>query len=419
MADEPRQLSIAATVEGRPRIKRVRIRNYRSIVTCDVNLKPLTVLVGRNGAGKSNFLDALRLVADGMQGPLDLPLRERGGIDAVRRRSGGHPNNFSIELEIGFPDQRSAVYHFEITAAKEGGFSVKGERLHLRDASGHVLAYYELRGGRVQTSEDNLPSVPKQNDRLFLMVASSVPAFTPVYELLRTMGFYNLNPVLMKETHPPSPGELLDREGANISSVIGRLSAEPGGAAMARVRAYLATIVPGIADVRRKVLGPVETLEFKQKVAGAKAPWVFFAQNMSDGTMRALGVLVAIMQHVNRAEPVMLVGIEEPETALHPAAARALVDALREASDQTQILLTTHSPDLLDSLDPEVEPLLSVQSEDGNTRIATIDRASREAVRERLYTLGELLRNDQLEPDLEDLERQQELPLFRSHKQAE
>ena len=61
-------------------ITRVSLRNYKSIAACDVQLQPLTFLVGRNGAGKSNFLDALRFVADALNSSLDHAIRARGGI---------------------------------------------------------------------------------------------------------------------------------------------------------------------------------------------------------------------------------------------------------------------------------------------------------------------------------------------------
>jgi hypothetical protein len=68
-------------------VRRVSLRNYRSIGACDVQLGPLTFLVGPNGSGKSNFLDALRLIADALNNTLDHAIRERGGIHEVRRRA--------------------------------------------------------------------------------------------------------------------------------------------------------------------------------------------------------------------------------------------------------------------------------------------------------------------------------------------
>jgi predicted ATPase len=103
-------------------IKRVVLKNYKSIAKCDVRLRPLTFLVGPHGSGKSNFLDALRFVADALNTSLDHALRDRGGIQEVRRRSGGHPNHFSIDLEFQLPAGEVGEYSFRIGARPQGGY---------------------------------------------------------------------------------------------------------------------------------------------------------------------------------------------------------------------------------------------------------------------------------------------------------
>jgi AAA15 family ATPase/GTPase len=94
-----------------------------------------------------------------------------------------------------------------------------------------------------------------------------------------------------------------------------------------------------------------------------------------------------------------VIGIEEPETALHPAASAALREALQRASEKTQIIVTSHSPDLLDDLSLAADTILAVVSVVGETRIAPLDEASRTALRDHLFTAGELLRLNQLAPD--------------------
>ena len=97
---------------------------------------------------------------------------------------------------------------------------------------------------------------------------------------------------------------------------------------------------------------------------------------MSDGTLRALSNIMAAFQIVPPIGHPSVVGIEEPETALHPAALRAFVDALREATQHTQILLTTHSPDLLADRYLDVSEVLVVRNRDGLTQLAPVDAAS-------------------------------------------
>ena len=95
-------------------ITRVMLKHFRSISACDVSLGDLTFLVGQNGAGKSNFLDALALVADSMNTTLEHALRDRGGIEEVRRKSSGHPTHMGIRLEFQLSDDTTGFYAFEI-----------------------------------------------------------------------------------------------------------------------------------------------------------------------------------------------------------------------------------------------------------------------------------------------------------------
>jgi predicted ATPase len=394
--------------QTRPFVRSVQIRNYKSIGRCRVHLGALSVLVGRNGSGKSNFLDALSFLTDALRTSLDQAIKVRGGIDAVRRKSTGHPRNFSIGLETTLPNGHVASYRFEVAARSPAGFVVRDETLSISTPDAADRFRYHVREGAIQTaSEQNMP--PVSPDRLYLVNAAGLPAFRGAFDALSAMGFYNLNPLAMKELQPPDAGELLHRDGTNIASVVARLSiAKPE--IKDRITAYLENIVPGISDVDRVALGPAETLEFRQLVSGAKNPWRFYAANMSDGTLRALGTLVAVMQLADRSVPVSFVGIEEPETALHPAASGALVDALREASAHTQVVVTSHSPDLLDQFDAEKDGLLAVAAQAGETRIAAVNPSSREALKQHLYSAGELLRMDQLQPDERDVAGQ--LSLF-------
>jgi predicted ATPase len=390
-----------------PFLARVKIRNYKSIGRCDVTLARMSVFIGRNGSGKSNFLDALQFVVDGLVTSLEHAIKARGGIQAVRRKSTGHPSNFAIELKLNLPGMQVANYAFEVAARKEGGFSVKREALRVINGAGNVVAHYSVLDGDLKSSyPENLPK--PVSDRLFLVVASGISQFRPAYDTLCSMGFYNFNPEAMRELQSPDAGELLHHDGDNIASVIGRMN----DAEKERAESYLSKIAPGVDGVERSTLGPRETLEFRQSVEGAEHPWRFLAASMSDGTLRALGILMAASQSLRYSGGAQLVGIEEPETALHPAAARALMDALQEATTHTQVLITTHSSELLDAMEFEPGSLFVVEAIKGETFISHIDPASRKIIEQHLSTPGEMLRMDQLQQDRQDLQRQASATLF-------
>ena len=383
--------------EDRRLLTRVVLRNYKSIAACDVSPAQLTFLVGPNGSGKSNFLDALRFVGDSLRFSIDHALRDRGGIKEVRRRSGGHPNHFAIRLEFDIGESKGH-YAFSVGTDPQGGHQILHEEccvIPLRDGEPHF--YRVERGQVVKSSLFQGPAAAR--DRLYLVNASGVDVLRPVYDALSSTGFYNLRPEAIRDLQPPDPGDLLNRDGSNMASVLAGLE-KRSPAVKKRIEEYLAKIVPGVTGVSRVSAGPRETLEFRQQVRGAPHPWRFYASSMSDGTLRACGVLLSLFQRAgNSASRRWLVGIEEPEVALHPAAAAVLVDSLRDAAEHAQVLVTSHSTDLLD--DPEIPPssVIAVLAEDGETHIGPLDEVGRSVLHDHLYTAGELLRMNQLDPD--------------------
>ncbi len=396
-------------------LRRIVLQNYMSIARCAVELRALNFLVGPNGAGKSNFLDALRFTADSLNTSVEHALRDRGGIGEVRRRSAGHPTNFGVRLEWTLPSGDHGVYAFRIGARPQGAFEVQKETCSV--AFGDLAAppaSYEIRSGQIHQCSLVAPPAAA-SDRLFLVAVSGQPEFRPLYDALLRMGLYNFNPDVIRELQSPDPGEVLSSDGHNLASVLKRLADEEPIGRMARVVEMLGKVVPGITDVSHRPVGKKETLEFRQVVAGSKDAWRFDAENMSDGTLRALGVLVALFQRpATDGRAVRLVGIEEPETALHPGAAAVLRSALFEASRHTQVIVTSHSPDLLDDKGISAENIVSVTSRGGETILGPVDEASRTSIRDQLFTPGELLRLNQLSTDesVQQQATQAELDLF-------
>lgn len=391
-------------------IRKVTLRNYKSIASCRIDLPRLAFLIGPNGSGKSNFLDSFRFVSDGLRTSLDHALRDRGTIKEVRRRSGGHPNHFSIRLDFNLPGGGNGHLSFRIGAKKDSGFEVQNEECRILTGAMQEHFYHVRSGKVVESSLKLMPAALP--DRLFLVNASGLPEFRPAYDALSGMEVYNLSPGEIKAMQKPDPGDILRREGGNIASVFQNLD----DSHKERVNDYLSRIVSGLADARTKVLGSQETIEFRQAVKGQKHPWTFLASSMSDGTLRALGVLVAIFQNVREEGGApMLIGLEEPEMALHPAASAVLLSALRQASLRSQIVVTSHSPDLLDNPDIPPDSIFAVENVDGVTRIGGIDEAGRSMLRDKLFTPGELLRQNQLAVDpaaVEEVRDERQLNLF-------
>ncbi|MFJ2958316.1 AAA family ATPase [Streptomyces sp. NPDC087270] len=379
------------------RVTRVRLKQYRSLAEADVRLGDLVFLVGPNGAGKSNFLDALRLVSDGVGGSLAEALRERGGAAQVRRRAPGHPDRFSVRLSFEGPDEGrgplTGTYGVQVAAARKGGFRIARERCEV--AAGEARAAFRVADGTLTTStERKLP--PADPGRLLLAELGRHKAFAAAHAGLAGIRSFSLDPAAMRAPAPPRDGRALLRDGANAAAVLHRLRRVADGADLRRLDSYLQRIVPGLRGTRRRVLEGAETVEFTQDTAGSAHPWKFTAPSVSDGTLRALGVLLALFAPADGRYGV--VAVEEPETALHPAAAAVLREALRDAADRRQVLVTSHSPELLDHEDVEAASVRAVRAEQGRTTIGELDEPAAFALGAGLDTAGHLLRTGGLVP---------------------
>ncbi len=388
-------------MEGATFLTRVVLDNYKSIAHCDVRLGPLNYLVGPNGAGKSNFLDALRFVADALEQSVGQALRSRGGGASICHAPHRQQGSFRIHLEFRGPDGADGNYTLKVGQSigntPSAPWEVQEERLVLPSRQGGTGSGL---GGQFPGNG------PFLGDRLGLSLVADEPAYREVYAALTRMLFYNIKPRNIEDVVTFEPGQFLPPDGSNLASVFFRLGLPPDDV-NDRINEYLRSILPGLVKVRVEPVMKEDLPPDVQKVAllfeqqfQAGGIHLFWPSQMSEGTLRSLAVLTALLQATTTEGPrPSLVAIEEPEAQIHPAALGVLRDAMVEASFSTQVVVTTHSADVLDSKDVDTDSILAVSAEDGVTHIAPIDAGGREMIRQRLYTPGELLRIGQLFPE--------------------
>ncbi|MFI1195553.1 AAA family ATPase [Micromonospora sp. NPDC020750] len=386
-----------------PRVSRVRIRNYKSIRECDVPVGPLTLLVGANGTGKSNFLDAVAFMSEAISTTPQQAIDSRNGMAEILLRSPEHVTAFSILIDftLAWGGEGAAPEHwsygFEIRQAPRANppFEVVWE--HARATRGDTANHFTVNQGSV-----DYPHVAQDTSvepgRLFMPAVSSVSkSWSRVSRALRGMRFYNFETSALRLPQPAVERAVLGRRGEHLGDVLGDLG-DSYPEVKERVDDYLAAVAPGVVGVDRQAVKRYVTVEMRQRSeSGAHA--AFGPDAMSDGTIRTAAVLAALFQAPTQHGQVNLVGIEEPETALHPAAAGALYDALTEASEHVQVIATTQSDDLLDRDDVDLDAVLAVANTNGSTVIGPLDAASRQIVRDGHFTLGALMRADQLSPE--------------------
>jgi len=225
---------------------------------------------------------------------------------------------------------------------------------------------------------------------LGLPVIGGEASFAPVVRALAAMRSYAIEPARMRELQDVDSGVGLRSDGSNVASVLQEI-ARTAPEELDRVCELLTTIVPNTTGVRPIKHGKKLTLEFTQEW-GQRKRLKFESFSMSDGTLRALGLLAAVYQ---RPAPSVLV-IEEPEATIHPGALGAILDLLRHASRHMQLIVTTHSPDVLDADWLRDEDLRIVTWEEGATRILPLAGGTQEGPARAPDECRELLRSNAL-----------------------
>lgn len=376
-----------------PRIREVHIRNYKSIEQASVSLSEFTVLVGANGSGKSNFVDALAFIQECLSTTVEAAIRTRGGVFNVRRNPAiGQVAGVELRVIIEMDHATVAEYGFELEVDWIAPPEIVREYCRISSGGQEHHSFEVVRG----TFLKPIPGVRPVSEtaRLMLYAASAVPEFQPVYSFLTAIRLYAIEPAQLREFRRPEGGLDLERQGANASSVL-RVLEQRFSDRHERIAHVLERVVPGLRSIRTEDIGNMEAILF-QEDSDDEALLTMDATNASDGTLRMLGILLAVYQPTTPA--VLLV--EEPESTIHPAAADVLVSVLMDAAKRSQVVITTHSPDVLDNTEITDEMLRVVSKPNGKTVVTPISSASRMAVQQHLYSPGELLRMDELNPEI-------------------
>jgi predicted ATPase len=424
-------------------IRRVQASNFKSLgENVDLELGPLTVLVGANASGKSNVADVLHFVAHCLHRGLDVAMADRHGFGSLVRSTGDPAHEIAIRVEVANAEG-SGFWAFVLAAGESGrGHRVVREwgewhqlpgetEAHLKELfadppdglgdffkevtkvldrfggvpPGTVSAdmppsgsgvpeplaelmeqsrhnAFELREGVWQAGKASKGIAPHvQRSSLALPLMGGDERFKGLVDELENVVVYRIFPDVLREPQKADPTWPMRASGSNWASILRDLDKATAGADLL---AALGRITGDIDDYRVTEVGGYLIPELRHARPGKAPIWLGVAQE-SDGTLRLAGLLTALLQE----PPLTLLGIEEPELTVHPGALGVLFDSLRQTSVRSQILLTTHSSDLLDLLD--IDAIRVVERRDGVTAVSPVEEAQRSLVKKRLVTTGELV----------------------------
>ena len=384
----------------KPVIRSLTLKGFRSFDSARIEFDNPTFLVGRNGAGKSNLVDALAFMAEAMTSPLNSVITRRGGIATLchRPHSVNGVSHFGLALELEIPSEEisSAQYGFEVQALPQRGFQVTREQCVILGSGDRI--YFSrnedpIHGSVSDSSFANLIPLTDSSS-LVLPLVGGHRAFAPVVRTIAAMLAYSIEPSKLRQVQDPNGSSRMETDGSNAANALLSLRNDfPED--FSEINEFMSVLLPYKAEVHAVEIGDKLWLELVQE-GRTKEPIALGALSMSDGTLRTLALLLAAYQ---RPTP-SLIALEDPEATIHPGALGIILDLIRIISHRSQAVITTHSPELLDSASwIEDRHLRVVYRDDDASRVSLIGRAPREALQEHLMGAGELLRSNLLDID--------------------
>jgi len=370
-------------------IKRLKIRNFKSIRELDLELDPVTVLVGRSGTGKSNIVQALRFLRNCLL-DLNQAVTFEGGWARIFPVGSDKPSVL-VEVAFSIPDELEE-YSYAVTF---GAFAPEAAQISRETLSlGSSVLYSRFRQQNGQWKWDRAPLVepqPALSDGPILGNVPSLQETVFAYAALSLgIGCYQFpSSVFLSVVQPPP--FLLNQQGlqdtaGNYRDIMRRMTQDFHHPEVRKgLLASLQEINPSLKSVELDSLTNPQAVVAGHKI-GDRVLALSLEQE-SDGFRRFYAHLLALYQ-----TPAKLTLIfEEPENAIFPGALSLLAEEFKAAPREKrgQVILTTHSPSLLDSFD--VDSVRVVDMKDGATVVGRVSREQREAVKDKLLKTGELL----------------------------
>jgi predicted ATPase len=393
-------------------IEGIRVINYRALRDVTLGkvasqdhpaepLTPFTVVIGKNGVGKSTLFDAFGFIADCLNGDVEsaCDMKQRGGFERLRSKGATGPIRFEIRYSEG-PTDRSSTYELSIDLDKSGRPFVQSEVLKQarKDATrGRLFPFLRLvnGSGQVWAGEDALEGEtkrarPGKGAKAKRSSTGKEEASTTKVELtdprqlgIATLGTLKEHPRIKRfrdflkgwylsyfypnaaRSKPMSgPQRHLNEHGDNIGNVVQYMEREHK-ARFQKVLKKIAMKIPGIKTIDTKETEDKRLL-LRFNDGAFKDP--FLSEQMSDGTLKMFTYLLLLED----PEPPPFICIEEPENGLYHKLLDALATEFRlhatGGKNAPQVFVTTHQPYFVDALSPE-EVWILEKSQDGYSAI--------------------------------------------------
>lgn len=350
-------------------ISRLVLSGYKSIEKCELELGRLNVLIGANGAGKSNFIGFFRLINRILDQQLQIAVGQAGGPDALLFF--GRKKTDSIQAKLYFGNNG---YRFTLQPTQDNRMMFAYESLwwnlhgDWQPGSGHFETRYKLR------------------ERFGAIWSYVVPA-------MRSWRLYHFHDTsasaTVKQIHNINDNEFLREDARNLGAFLLRLK-DFHNEHYQRIVKTIRLVAPFFGDFHlRPTVGNAEKIQLEWTEYGQDEP--FTAGALSDGTLRFICLATVLLQPEEFMPAAVL--IDEPELGLHPFAITVLASLMKSASQEHQIIVSTQSVELLNEFD--AEDVVVVDKRGGASTFTRLDTNLLSTWLDE-YTLGDLWKKNLL-----------------------
>jgi predicted ATPase len=365
------------------RLTRLNIRGFRSIRDVEIELGDLTVLIGANGAGKTNLIQFFLMLSYMMSSQLQLFIGRKGGGSSILHYGPRATRAVDVALEF-----RSAMgrgdYECSLSFAAPDTLLFTDEKVQFQRSGYQNPFVKEFGVGHLESQLVGAASGP--SDTALRRVAR---VFQRRLTNLRVYHFHDTSDEARIRTRQDLHRDrYLMTEGGNLASFLYMLQEQRPD----HFRRILSTIRLVVPYFERFVLDPGPLVEARQIFLrwSDRSGEEFGVHQLSDGSLRAIALITALLQP-DEFLPSLVV-IDEPELGLHPTAIGLISDLMRAASLKTQVVVATQSPRLLTELLPEHVVVVERHEDSAHRGYSTFQRLSADALGDWLkdYDLGAL-----------------------------
>lgn len=356
----------------------ITIEGFKSIRSLqEIRLSPINILIGANGSGKSNFLEAFSFLRSISNGKLRYYVKESGGAENILHF--GSKLTPKLNMQVSFKQGLNQFnrYRIDLKHDKVGNLFPEVETVSFRDKNKHNDPY------KIQIFADEKEAGISDSE-----TRSNITIAQHIYDSLNTwrvFQFHDTSSVSpMRTESKVNDNRFLRADGSNLASFLYLLRHKHKGS-YRLIRKTVQLVAPFFDDF---VLEPsalnesVIRLEWKHR--GSRDAY-FDVSSLSDGLLRFIALTTLLLQPSELKPHTIL--MDEPELGLHPYAITLLASMVKSAATETQVILATQSPLILDNFDPQ--DVLVADRVQGSTVLARLKTEKLQAWLED-YSLGQL-----------------------------